>query len=412
MRSVFNHTGTHLRLIPMPMYHPSGRMFIGNDNSHKNQSFLLRLPTQFSLDNKTLNPPADSNMPNSCTDTAAPDAAPEIYTERNMEAPGSDHEGIISLDANYSMKVFGFPPKIRLMVWDFLLPGRRVLNVRAECTDGRKSGRLWFQGRPRQPILSQICQESRTFVLGRGSFISKKGDNGGFWWSSEHDVFLIDRCCSLPPLSSSLKAIDGLNLIQNIAVDSFQAAAIRWIKQEPKGVKRGMLTDYEELASTRRLLSWGRVGGCTPHNQHPILTFFKHCSRFTVHFSQPFHNHPNDGSPCDVLGQCGLTLDIPAKDMKTGVHCMEEFLTKWVYRRGGMENDGGQCRWKWKPSTILGHPDSVETCRSPSFRDSGDLITTRWGIPYYENAWDACPTRDQYTGRNLNPNVLPFNIWG
>ena len=333
---------------------------------------------------------------------SAPGCARETSTARDTAASNSNHEHCVSIGAEGSMSLFGFPPEIRHMIWEFLLPGRRVLSVRTKHEGGVENARLTLQGKPKQPILSQICQESRNLLLRRGAFIFKKGNNGGFWWSSDDDVFLVDRPCGLAALSYSLEALDGLNLIQNIAVDSFQAAAIVWIRQEPKGANTGMTIDNEETASVRWLLSWGKVWDC-PFYKHPILRFFKHSGRLTVHFAQPFHDHPSDELLCNLLGECSLTLDIPAKDVKTGVHGIEEFHRKWADLPGGVDNDGLPCRWRRRPSITRQVPDSVDFCKSPSFRDSGDHITTEWGTQH-RIAWRLCLSRERNRDRNRDSN--------
>lgn len=299
------------------------------------------------------------------------------------------------------MTLFAFPPEIRYIIWESLLPGRRILSVRTKYEGEVENARLALEGQPKQPILSQICQESRNFLLHRGAFMFKKGNNGGFWWSSEDDVFLVDRSCRLAPLAYSLEGLDGLALIQNIAVDSFQAAAIQWIKQEPKGVNPAMTTDNEETATFRWLLSWGKVWDC-PSYKHPILRFFKHSGRLTVHFAQPFHNPPHIGPSCDLLGGCSLTFDIPAEKMKTALDGIEEFHRKWMELPGGIDNDGLPCRWRWRYSTIQELPDSVDFCRGPSFRDGEDYITTQWDTPH-RIVWRLFHFRD----RNRNQNGKP-----
>ncbi|POS79688.1 hypothetical protein DHEL01_v201922 [Diaporthe helianthi] len=131
-------------------------------------------------------------MPDDYADMSASEAARETSTEQNMAAFSLNPEDLASICQNGSMSM-------------------------------AENARLAFEDKPKQPILSQISQESRQFMLGQGSFIFKKGDNGGFWWSSDDDVFFLDSYCRLPPLSSSLEALDGLELVRNIAVDSFQA---------------------------------------------------------------------------------------------------------------------------------------------------------------------------------------------
>lgn len=296
----------------------------------------------------------------------------------------NDVEASISL-----FSLFRLPAEIRLMVWQQLLPGRRVFSVRTTNDHDPQRARLRFEGPSRHPILLQICQESRGFILCKGAFIFKNGNDGGFWWNTEDDVLLVDYHCALGPLSHTLESLDGLNMIQNIAVDSLQAVAFKWYKQEPRHSETGTATaDSEGAHTVRCMLSWGNVDDC-PSYRHPILRFFPHAARLTVHFAEPFHNPPHSkpsSCACDLLGDCSFTFEIPAEDMETAIRNFQEFHEKWENLPGGSDSLGSRCRFRWEQSTV--GPSSpqprepIEFCRKPSFVDDGDYVTREWACSH------------------------------
>lgn len=66
-------------------------------------------------------------MPDDYADMSASEAARETSTEQNMAAFSLNPEDLASICQNGSMSLYGLHPEIRLMIWEFLLPGRRVL---------------------------------------------------------------------------------------------------------------------------------------------------------------------------------------------------------------------------------------------------------------------------------------------
>lgn len=311
--------------------------------------------------------------------------------DQKKTAPSQDTavlscEGFAKTDAEASISLLGLPAEIRLMVWQQLLPGRRVFSVRTTDTSEPYTARLRFDGQLRQPVLSQICQESRDFILRQGAFIFKNGSDGGFWWSTEDDVLLIDYQCALGALSHALIGLEGLEVIQNIAVDSYQAVALKWYKQQPRDPGVNTATDSEGAHTVRWMVSWGKALDC-PSHRHPILRFFSHARRLTVHFSQPFHDPPHSGpSSCDLLGDCSCTFEIPTKDMETAIRSFKEFHDRWKNLPGGFDSIGLPCRFRWRQLTVYQFSpqtrEPIEFCRKPSFVDGGDYITREWACSH------------------------------
>lgn len=76
--------------------------------------------------------------------------------------------------------VFCLPLEVRLMIWRLLLPGRRIFE--AKCRFGfprnahhhERGVRYWhlgFRQPVSQPVLTQICRESRALALTHGAII-------------------------------------------------------------------------------------------------------------------------------------------------------------------------------------------------------------------------------------------------
>lgn len=129
--------------------------------------------------------------------------------------------------------LFRLPPELRLMVWKLLLPGRRVLKARsfgAGLDPRRRDDRRFvfgFDSKVSQPILSQICAESRQCLLdfGHGQFIFGLEGETGLWWGPE-DILLFDQDWCLGWSTPSLEGLKGLDRVKNIALASVQALDI------------------------------------------------------------------------------------------------------------------------------------------------------------------------------------------
>lgn len=129
--------------------------------------------------------------------------------------------------------LFRLPPELRLMIWKLLLPGRRVIKARSSGAhmDPRRSDDrrfvFGFDSKVSQPILSQICAESRQCLLdyGHGQFIFGLEGETGLWWGPE-DVLLFDEDWCSGWSTPSLEGLKGLDCVKNIALDSVQARYI------------------------------------------------------------------------------------------------------------------------------------------------------------------------------------------
>lgn len=137
--------------------------------------------------------------------------------------------------------LFRLPPELRLMIWKLLLPGCRVFKARSSgaSMDPRRSDDrrfvFGFDSKVSQPILSQICAESRQCLLdyGHGQFIFGLEGETGLWWGPE-DVLLFDQDWCLAWSTPSLEGLSGLERVKNIALDPIQARYIYYEYALPK----------------------------------------------------------------------------------------------------------------------------------------------------------------------------------
>ncbi|KAK2597904.1 hypothetical protein N8I77_012657 [Diaporthe amygdali] len=356
-------------------------------------------------------------MASSDAETATPFGDQETST--SYGTPISNQESFSISVSEQPRGLFRLPPEIRLMIWELLLPGRRVLRARTKPASGQQTpdaqiSCLEFDGHPKQPVLSQICQESRAFILDRGKFIFTNGIDGGFWWSTEQDVFLIDHECRLGLVSGALMGLDGLTMVRNIAVDSSQARQLHWHMQcfdpeekaddEETGDEE---TDDEEIDfeaafeqrtelafrhPARCLILWETLGDDAIF-EHPIPRFFPRISRLTVHFTEPFHDHCDSGRSCNLLeSSCSITFDIPAKDIEAVV-CVRDFMSKWW----DVEEESQfftYCRtWNW---VLVDPPDdfppnSTEVCKDSTFEEDGSYIDYSWDYDWDHRYVDLYP---------------------
>lgn len=127
------------------------------------------------------------------------------------------------------------------MIWKLLLPGRRVFKARSSgaSMDPRRSDDrrfvFGFDSKVSQPILSQICAESRQCLLdhGHGHFIFGLEGETGLWWGPE-DVLLFDHEWCVGWSTPSLEGLRGLERVKNIALDPMQARYIYYVYALPK----------------------------------------------------------------------------------------------------------------------------------------------------------------------------------
>lgn len=110
------------------------------------------------------------------------------------------------------------PLEIRREIWKLLLPGPRSFTA---TTKRDRNGRLLFRflQKEKQPILSQICAETRDFLLEHWSFVSDDSRRGGgFWWNSQSDNLIFDSSWSLSEAHEVLSTLHGLHNVHNISI--------------------------------------------------------------------------------------------------------------------------------------------------------------------------------------------------
>lgn len=224
--------------------------------------------------------------------------------------------------------LFRLPPELRLMIWKLLLPGRRVFKARSSgaSMDPRRSDDrrfvFGFDSKVSQPILSQICAESRQFLLdcGHGQFIFGLEGEAGLWWGPD-DVLLFDQEWCLGWSTPSLEGLKGLERVRNIALDPIQALHIYYEYALPEDDKAsqdenddGDQDDYHEdedgeaadsdtepitpepVQPQRITLGYWTCAG-RPH----FLGYFEAMNKLMVVF---------EGSVMEYCGLCGLHHEV------------------------------------------------------------------------------------------------------
>ncbi|KAL1860271.1 hypothetical protein Daus18300_009325 [Diaporthe australafricana] len=142
----------------------------------------------------------------------------------------------------------GLPAELRLMVWEYLLPGRRTLKAMArhgrprflsdECIASNDWEPRWnFQitSVVENPLLLRLCGESRAFALKKGHhvFFNIEYKEPGMWWGPE-DVLLFNEEWLNKVHLNSLKDLSGLEHVQHIALDLEQSRYTAFVLGVPE----------------------------------------------------------------------------------------------------------------------------------------------------------------------------------
>lgn len=144
--------------------------------------------------------------------------------------------------------MFRLPPELRIVIWELLLPGRRLLGAKAWSGTHRSASlnsgsrrnkecrwffhvhdwdclRSWENKSLEVPILLQICAESRSVALQHGQFIFGRRDDQtdtGTWWNSDLDVLVFDLSWNIHHHSWALSGLQGLEHVKHLAIDEEQ----------------------------------------------------------------------------------------------------------------------------------------------------------------------------------------------
>lgn len=147
------------------------------------------------------------------------------------------------------------PPELRFMVWENLLPKQRFIRAQTLVPELKQANgqalprdvslkevRIVFDldsGIPdpdelampvRQPILSQICQESRAFLQEHAKMVFSRGpQEPGLWWLPDTDVLWFKKIPQEDRKTTRLQSLQGLEHIKHISMSSLYAPSISYL---------------------------------------------------------------------------------------------------------------------------------------------------------------------------------------
>lgn len=124
------------------------------------------------------------------------------------------------------------PSRIRHFIWEYAIPDRKTVQLRGRF-DQESGG--WvifvFRGWTRQPSLTQVCRETRQFMLRNGEFIfGKDPTEPGLWWNPKVDILLFTYKWDLRFEWNALEGLRGLEKVKNVTIDQDLA---RWVSYRP-----------------------------------------------------------------------------------------------------------------------------------------------------------------------------------
>lgn len=231
-----------------------------------------------------------------------------VPPDTNHGSPGSNHLAAQGVVVQNQRGLFRLPPELRIVIWELLLPGRRILRARArygrdrtgniDVRSSKIKGRQgswhfrvydWdfgdYEGSWLQldiPNVLAICRESRGVALRNGSFIFNRPDKScetGTWWNPDLDVLGFDDSWDLKQDPWALTQLQGLEHVKNIAIDERQAWTFCYQAgyngSHPLGIPREL---REPLAVTFEFRE------CDDRD-HYILEFFPHFQQLSVFFT-------------------------------------------------------------------------------------------------------------------------------
>lgn len=205
-------------------------------------------------------------------------------------------------------KLFRLPPELRLMIWELLLPGKRLLQARAwygpDRTIGPDNGASKIKGRQGKwyfrvydwdirdwaysrkclkiPNVLTICRESRNVALRHGSFIFGQLDKShetGTWWNPDLDVLGFDETWDLDQHQWALAHLHGLEHVKRVAIDERQA----WTVCYQAGYNGSYPLDIPRKLREPLAISFAFRGN--DDRNHYILEFFPHFQQLKIIFS-------------------------------------------------------------------------------------------------------------------------------
>lgn len=256
------------------------------------------------MDHKLDKPVAESTDDETAKNTSHPNLT-VVYIDHHLDGSVSSNTGPVVQNQH---GLFRLPPELRLMIWELLLPGKRLLRGRAWYGRDRTDqldhdslnikgcqGRWYFRVyiweiadregyylRLRIPTVLKICRESRNVALQHGSFIFGQRNNSretGTWWNPDLDVLGFDDSWNLDQHRWALAQLYGLEHVKHVAIDERQAWTVCY--------KAGY-NGSDPLSIPRKLrepLAVAFEFRACDDRDHYILEFFPHFQQLKVIFS-------------------------------------------------------------------------------------------------------------------------------
>lgn len=276
------------------------------------------------LDHNPDKPIAESIHDEAGKSTDRPNLA-VVYIDHHLDgsvpsdtSQGSDGSNLFAAQGAITQNqqgLFRLPPELRIMIWELLLPEKRILRARAcygrdrasDLDDGSSKkingceGQWYFRVYDWEfddddgsyltletPSILTICKESRSVALRHGSFIFGRHDDShetGTWWNPKLDVLGFDQSWDLEQHLWALQHLQGLEHVKNVAIDERQAWSFCYRAgyngKDPLDIPRKL---REPLAVTFEFRG-------TYDREHYILDFFPHFQQLGIYFSTIYMGH-------------------------------------------------------------------------------------------------------------------------
>lgn len=312
------------------------------------------------------------------------------------------------------------PIEIRLMIWELLLPGRRLLKARTRPNPDVPCGILFYIPH-KPPILGQICVETRLFLHKHGVLtFSMLGGKPQCWWNPKDDVLFFDHKIRPSDAKWALLRVLGLGDVRNIALDQDHARSLYytvWNKpgcpmydpgREPGG-NAGIAYIYLGFWYTREPSARGRW------QRHFVPTLFEHILELTIILTRLPKSHDRGGVAMDrFCRDRSVTLRLHV-DMGIAVQRLAEY--KHLIQRLFWYNESQLCpsaeeRLKlYAPVDV--YPPRDDYPYQQIWEEGHDSISIRYAGSWISTGDERdcrTPTQIEYMHRNLAHDL--WNLWG
>lgn len=264
-----------------------------------------------------------------------------VYIDHHLDDSISSDTGAVIQN---QQGLFRLPPELRIMIWELLLPGKRLLRARAwfgrdrrSRLDDGSSNIKGCQGRWNfrvsdwllcdvegdfpmliTPTVLKICKESRIIALRHGFFIfgQRGSQETGTWWNPDLDVLGFDRSWDMDQHPWALAQLDGLEHVKHVAIDERQAWTVCYDAgyngehplDIPRELREPLAVTFEFRASDDR--------------NHYILEFFPHFQQlsilFTTMYTDPcfYEIYVLEDDAYSVTFRLGSDIEIAVKELE------------------------------------------------------------------------------------------------